>query len=502
MRHSCNYNLPEFSCDNWLQIVFADKDDYYYTDSLLRLELNQYLWLSLRQNYDAVWFVTVERSRKTVKVRHYKDSVNDLRFAQVRTFYGAIKKAFDWIMEQLNQKDERKRQAFVLDRDSFKILFENRKLTKENKNRLKNNTLILLLPPSVDETKELLLGSRAFDNLDAKFVINNLRESQAENKDIYLSLCNMCQDVCLFLNEFTTDRMKRMLYYSLIRHTEREVDSKTLECMAAYLTEYLNNRCLQWSEEDSFFGSADVFRYKDIEQLLDTEEVWNTLEQRVCKILSTCEGDVRKALKQYMECKNISYGRKCIYMKPSTSNPIMSYYRDLDPYDKNISMSSIPEDLRKIVLEAYEEIYQLAYTTVNCRENTEKTECEKTLNDLLSQLNKYQREPEIYFRYLLCIGKCMSWIYESSDEQLQSRTDLLKEYIEVILDVFARMPNWDDVKRQRIRERVKQLDECVWVLKCGMDEISKKIKECGRLISGSLRSIDSSDTINREWLRS
>ena len=484
MGHSYEYNLPEFSCDNWLQIVFADEKDYYYTSSLLRLELNQYLWLSLRQNHDAVWFVTVKMKEKTAKVRHYKDSVNDLEIAKLKNFWGA-KKAFDWIMEQLDQKDEKKRQAFVLDQDSFKILFEDRKLTDENKNRLKNNTLILLLPPSVDKTKELLLGSQAFDNLDAKFVIKNLRESQAENKDIYLTLCNRCKDVCLFLNEFTTDRMKWMLYYSLMSHPEREVDSNTLKCMAAYLTEYLNNRCLRWSEEDRFFDEEDRsfdpagVRYRDIEQRLATKEVWNTLEQRVCEILSTYEGDVkderdvRKALKQYMERKNISYGRKRIYMKQPTTSTIMSYYLDLDRYNKNIAMSSIPENLRKIVLEAYEEIYQLVYTTVNCQENTE---CKKTLDDLLSQLNNHQREPEIYFRYLLCIGKCMSWIYESNNEQLQSRADLLKGYMKVILNVFEN--NWDDDdgKRQEIREEVKKLklDECVWAREWDEDKIRKK----------------------------
>ena len=52
-----------FSSDTLIHLVFGDETDVYYCDDLLRLNLRQYLWRELCQDYPAVFFL-----RKAEKV--------------------------------------------------------------------------------------------------------------------------------------------------------------------------------------------------------------------------------------------------------------------------------------------------------------------------------------------------------------------------------------------------------------------------------------------------
>lgn len=61
------------SIGNGLQLAFADENDRYFTDSLLRLTLHQYLWFHLRERYDAVCFLNESDDGKGFSIRTFGD---------------------------------------------------------------------------------------------------------------------------------------------------------------------------------------------------------------------------------------------------------------------------------------------------------------------------------------------------------------------------------------------------------------------------------------------
>ena len=56
-----------FSSKELLHLVFADETDTYYGDDLLKLELNQYLWLKLHESYQTVYFLGAAGKTFTIK---------------------------------------------------------------------------------------------------------------------------------------------------------------------------------------------------------------------------------------------------------------------------------------------------------------------------------------------------------------------------------------------------------------------------------------------------
>lgn len=476
-------NLPEFSDTKRLQLVFADKNDYYYTDSLMKLNLNQYLWLALRQNYHAVWFVSVKMPKETVNVKRFPDDMSGMEKKAVRSFLCG-RKAFDWVMDQANQEDQGKKQAFIMESETFVSLFEKHELTVDHKKTLKNNTIILLLPPNVQETKDLLLTSRAFDNLEAEFV-TGLRCESTASEDIYGNLNDKCSDVCLFLHEYTVCRIKRLLTYSLMHHPKRKISQNILDCMAVYLTQYLNNRCLQWHDEEKLFGgeiSRCVLKYEDIEVHLSADTVWYRLKKRAEDVQCNVTKSADKALVGYMKQKNMTYVMKCIYMMPEP-NSVKDYYLNIDPQNHQLAISAIPEEIRASVLETYEKTYRLAYTAGNSCENEK---CRAFLNDMMNQAIIYYNEPDIFFRYLLCIGQCMSWLYQGEDDMLNIMLDTLKDYMAVILAAFKKMPNWNEGMRQKLKGKIQEIDIFISMgltFKNNVQELRDKISGLRKLIS-------------------
>ena len=475
-------NLPDFSENKRLQLVFAYKNDYYYTDSMMRLSLDQYLWLALRQYYNAVWFVSVRKPREAVRVNHFPDDLSHIEKKPIKYFLGT-KKAFDWLMDQAKQNDNNQKQAFVMDLDSFVSIFEGRRVSESQKSVLKNHTIVLVMPPEVQETKELLITSNAFDNLEAEFVIA-LRDENNINEDIYGNLNDKCSDVCLFLQEYTVSRIKRVLMYSLMHHPKRRVSEDILDCMAVYLTQYLNNRSLQWYEEEKLFGdmSRCLILYKDIEEQLSDDIVWKRLENFGKEVRRISTGTAERVMNEYLKRKNISRVMKCIYMVPEPDS-IRDYYLNIDPQNHHMDISSISEDLRTSVLEAYEKTYHKAYTSGNCYENNL---CPLFLNNVMDQAVNCYDEPDIFFRYLLCIGQCMDWIYYDEDALLELRINTLNDYMLVVLDAFKKMPNWNESMQQSLKGKIQELDRYVSIgLTSGnnVQEMRDKISGLKRLIS-------------------
>lgn len=62
-----------FSVGTGLQLVFADENDSYFTQSLLRLNLHQFLWLSLREQYSAVCFLRASEDDKGFSIHTFGD---------------------------------------------------------------------------------------------------------------------------------------------------------------------------------------------------------------------------------------------------------------------------------------------------------------------------------------------------------------------------------------------------------------------------------------------
>ena len=104
--------------DRKLYTVFAFDNDRYYTDSLLELNKEQYLWLSLRSSHDHVWFLSVQENKK-IDIMCFDDKPTNVELKSRKKLLG-LKDPFEWFKEQSKQNGS---QAFVMDKDSFRNLF-------------------------------------------------------------------------------------------------------------------------------------------------------------------------------------------------------------------------------------------------------------------------------------------------------------------------------------------------------------------------------------------
>lgn len=419
-------------------IVFASEDDRYYTDSLMELDLEQYLWLSLRNTHEKVWFISVAGSKK-IKVECFDDKPSDnceLKSRKKKGFFAAgQKEPFEWFTEQSEQDD---RQAFVMDKDSFRNLFE----TDRNIQEFKNITVVLVLRPKISELREVILEDYPLIDPFSSYIRELRRE---KTSDIIFRLHNHYGRDCFFMQSFTKDNIRNMLLYVMFGDTEKAGSISLIEYMTAYLVYYLNNRSVQWYDSGLFSAcrNTSVYGicplYKDIRKALSNDTVWKCLKERASCLYRLDGRDPSNALRLYADEKELVFRNDTvIYMYPEL-NSKQEYILNSDPVRYGIKTDSVPKSIRKYVFEHYELLHRTAMTTGTCDEDKVSVYTSGKLTDKFCGIRSETAADDLYeryFRYLICIGKCLKLIYNGNAERTAKGIENIERYIKTADDLF------------------------------------------------------------------
>lgn len=230
-----------FSPDQFVHLVFADENDTYYGEDLLKLELNQYLWFQLhKEEYGRVYFLRYERGQLTLYT--YGDEtaqgfVPENKLIQI--FKSRVDQFGGWMLQQLKAKRE-ERTAFVCSLGDFCKATEGEGwrnvLEKMAKMERRTGILVLSAPVEDERARPLLLQSNVFEALGEKGLMH-LREDTL--RPMYESLDNLKPAV--FLGKYKKSRIRAALLHSMLDGDEIYADDGQLDHMALYLSQYLNN---------------------------------------------------------------------------------------------------------------------------------------------------------------------------------------------------------------------------------------------------------------------
>lgn len=268
-----------FSPTELISLVFANKDDLYFGDDLLKLNLHQFLWKELHKTYQTVYFLSA--ADKAFTVRTFGDLGGTPYIPKHSLFSSEQSKFSGWLLRQMRNKPEESA-AFVCSLEDFCGVFENPQwketLQTIAADKKRTGSFILTASTTDENTGTLLLCSPVFEWLRDDG-ITGIRGGILRN--LYNSIQKNKWKSCFFLNAFTQERIRSLLLHVVTAYPERCCSLHRLSQMADYLTVYLRDPKLHRSQP-IFPQSLPIhyLTYRDLYEQLKKEPVWNRLEQR------------------------------------------------------------------------------------------------------------------------------------------------------------------------------------------------------------------------------
>ena len=277
-----------FTSNELLHLVFADPSDEYYS-GLLKLDLDQYLWLKLHEKYETVYFLKAANDGFSVhtlgdrKAKTYEPAQSMLTSVK-ELFTGKNEFAFgDWMIEQMKAKRQNA-VAFVCAAEDFcrtaREIRWNSTLEKLASEKARTGILVLTFPLEVEQSKRLLLDCNAFSRLGDSTITAARSGIQT---DLFRFLLENKSGSCTILSPYTdTDRcihsMLLRLQLGMPDHVLSAPDFKKLE---TYLITYLGD--LQMQITQPLFPNREpscYLSYHNLFRNLEDKRVWDDLVQR------------------------------------------------------------------------------------------------------------------------------------------------------------------------------------------------------------------------------
>ncbi len=287
-----------FSSKELLHLVFADETDTYYGDDLLKLELNQYLWLKLHESYQTVYFLGA--AGKTFTIKTYgdvkgRDFAPARGIAKIRSFLkGADKQTDadmaeqgDFLLQQLKLKRS-EAAAFVCPLEDFcEVLAQpgwGSVLENIASCRGRTGIFVLKVSPVVEKSRDYLLHSPVFSML-RDTGITDVRGGAV--RPLYPSIWNNKGEACVFLNTFSRERIESILLHVMLDQ-DRFLDEADRRAAAVYLTKQLQGPLEKDGTSDAgaflrgFFLSCGL-QFRELYECLKDERVWEEVLSRCRK---------------------------------------------------------------------------------------------------------------------------------------------------------------------------------------------------------------------------
>ena len=274
-----------FSSKDLISFVFANENDTYYGDDLLKRNLNQYLWERLHENYAAVYFLSAEGN--SFRVRSFGDLSCSEYTPGKKKLFGLLGGSAEqtelggWILRQLRAKPDAPT-AFVCALDDFCTVLSDPRwypvlesIAAETK---RTGIFVLTASAMAERSADLLLTSPVFEKLREN-VITDLRGGAT--RDLYSTLKKRKWDNCLFLNAFSWERIHGLLLHLVMENPDRCESCEQLDSMTDYLHTYLRNP--EFAASEQLLGQVHQASYRlftEVFSWLSNERNWNRFKEK------------------------------------------------------------------------------------------------------------------------------------------------------------------------------------------------------------------------------
>lgn len=287
-----------FSSNALVHLVFADPMDEYYSDGLLKLDLDRYLWLKLHERFSSVYFLRAEdhafavETFGDIKAKHYEPNQGFLK--SMKDIFGGkseTQRFGAWLLEQMKSMRS-EAAAFVCSAEDFC-----RTAVGQDWNTLlrqlageKNRTgiLVLKMPLEAERSRELLLDSPVLAQLgDA--TVSYLRGGSLQ--PLFPALANGKKDACCFLSPCSGEGLHAILLRLQLENPRLLMTEEESRAAEDYLRRYLRDLRLQQSEPLFRSGEPALYlSFRDLYLQLKNERVWNELLARARDQTRVSEG--------------------------------------------------------------------------------------------------------------------------------------------------------------------------------------------------------------------
>ncbi|MCC8129609.1 MAG: hypothetical protein LIO51_06710 [Clostridiales bacterium] len=396
-----------FSSSELIHFVFANDSDIYCCGGLLQLGLEQYLWLRLHEQYQAVYFL--HAGEQTFSIRTYGD-VKSKPFetswwTQVLRGTTEAEEQGKWLVRQLKGR-QGETAAFVCPLGEFCTLLSSDEWreTLEQLSGMERRTGIIVLtaPVTAEGSRGLLLTSPVFDRLRETAVTD---ARVGGERELYSSIQSKKPDSVVYLNEFTRERVRDLLL-RLSFVEGRYLSRQEADTAAAYLALYLN--CSEIRQAKPLFGSGSLswnFQYRELYDHLRKEDVWD------CLLAQSRQVDQAGGLSAWLSKTGLS----------AVSAPPGILWGKNSYADRCLRLT-VPERLRpddaaaKRISAMMREIRK---TVRSPRNRLESPAMVREVERLLRELDGIQTNGYVgtYERMLYALQFCVRWVYVRPDSE-------------------------------------------------------------------------------------
>lgn len=266
-----------FSSNNLISYVFANDQDTYYADDLLSLNLEQYLWKSLRRDYHTVYFLRgTNDGLFTVRTFGDKDAAPCPPPAKQSRRGPTNEEAFgNWMLHQLCL-DRNKAVAFICPMTTFCRVFSRDAWAPVLKQlahaERRTGIIVLTASPYAEDSRELLLNSPVFDLLNETAVTES---RQGMSRPLYAAIRSKKPRHFLCLNAFTKERVRDLLIHVYAADPVRPLPRCGLDVLAEHLAAYLQGTMPMPEPLAEAFPSPLYLTYANLYDQLCSRSVWD-----------------------------------------------------------------------------------------------------------------------------------------------------------------------------------------------------------------------------------
>ena len=263
-----------FPIGKGLQLVFADENDRYFTDSLLRLTLHQYLWFHLRGQFEAVCFLNASDDGKGFFIHTFGDSDKMLPndwlhgIQQTLSTPGKAQKLFQkWLKGKTAIVCPARDFCKVMSQSGWKDCFERiAKLVN-----LPSSSGILLLTAScyAEENNEWMCE----DSLLAREDFCLALHKTISKHETYEYLQQTMGDSCFFLSAYTPEAVYPIVLRAAMANPKRLEQVNILDRIADYLV----FACTNIGSRETLGKGGKRISFEELYRYLSLDDRWDKL---------------------------------------------------------------------------------------------------------------------------------------------------------------------------------------------------------------------------------
>lgn len=371
-----------FPSNQLISYVFANPDDEYRGGDLLTLNLQQYLWKSLHQQYNTVYFLRSPDDR-TFSAHTFQE--RDAVQPGSRKFWQSHEEVFGkWLLKQLCLKRE-KAVAFVCPMDVFCRVFSQdawASVLEEIANEPKRTGIfVLTASPYAADSRECLLHSPVFELLCERTVTGNRGRKQS----VYNAIRAEKPDNYRFLNTFTPGRIDDLLLHICAEYPDRFLSVQDRLALADDLAARLQNgKNLPGQQKGSQPTMYQTYHW--LYGQLCSQTVWEQLTDPDRVRLPFCESPELPLLHNPSCCAG-----KCITLQ------LPAWVRDKKDFNGKSPMDIL------------QDIHELVSTPTNSLENKELADAAFAFMRQLNELDTDDIDTCVLL--LDALRFCVKWIY-------------------------------------------------------------------------------------------